>query len=136
MSKNSEVIYDALSLLGVVAETEALTAEQGALGLRVMNDMLAEWEAVGVNIGHWPQTDTTADFPAGPELNIAAKFNLAVYLAPHYQRTVSAPVALAAGASYQRLLRDAVQAQMKPADMTHLPQGGYGLYDITSDEFT
>lgn len=136
MSNNSEIIYDALSLLGVVSETEALSASDAVLGLRVLNDLLAEWDTNGIDVGHWPQTDATAEFPAGPSLHLAVKFNLAVHLAPHYQRTVSAPVALAAGASYQRLLRDAVINQMRPSDMTHIPRGEGGLWDVTSDEFS
>lgn len=134
--KNSEVIYDALSWLGVVSETEALTAEQAALGLRRMNDLLAEWSAVGIDIGHWPQTDPSADFPAGPTVAHAMKSNLAVVLAPDFTRPVPAAVILMAGVSYQRMLRDAVSAQMEPADLSHLPRAeNGGFYDVVSDEF-
>lgn len=133
---NGQVISDALSLIGVVSETEALTPEQGELCLRVLNNLLAEWANREINVGHWPQTDTTAEFPAGWELNFAVQNNLAVRLAPHFQRLIPPAVIADAVASFNRLLRDVIVAKMEPADMTHLPVGtlpnGAVSFDITN----
>lgn len=131
MSTNNEVIRDALGLIGVVSEAESLTADQAAHGLRVLNDMMADWELDGIEVDYFPQTDISADFP-GDEI-ACVKYNLAVELAPHYQAAIPDAVAVKATMYYQRKVRDSVRDGMEEADVTHLPMGtGHWIWkDIT-----
>lgn len=128
--QNLEVIQDALRLIGVLPEGQTASAEQGEDALRTMNDLLAEWSADGIEVGHFPQVDTTEDFPAGYEVAAAIKYNLAVHLAPQYGRQVDAIVGTFAGRFYNRLLRDSAISKMKEADTSYL--GGAGRFDIES----
>lgn len=121
MTTNSEVIRDALGLLGVLAESESLSAEQADHGLRVLNDMMADWEIDGIETEYYPQTDVNADFPADDVA--CAKYNLAVELAPHYQAPIADAVAVKATMYYQRKVRDAVRDAMLEADTSHISLG-------------
>ena len=120
---NLEIINAALRLLGVIAETEDVSAEQGATGLAVMNDMLEDWSGRGIDVGQWPQTALDAEFPGATNIEGVCKANLAVWLAPYYAAPLRPEVAGLAGAGYSRLLREAMLAQLQPASMTHLHPG-------------
>lgn len=131
MTTNSEVIRDALGLLGVLAETEALSAEQADHGLRILNDMMADWEIDGIETEYYPQDDINAEFPAD---DIACvKYNLAVDLAPHYSARIAEAVAVKASVYYQRKVRDSVRDANREIDVTHMPMGtGHWVWkDIT-----
>ena len=124
---NLEIIGAALRLLGVIAETETPSAEQGETGLSVLNDMLEDWAGRGIDVGQWPQSDLSAEFPGPTTVEGVCKANLAVWLAPYYTAPLRPEVAGLAGAGYSRLLREAMLAQMQPATMTHLHEGaGWG----------
>ena len=120
---NYDLITGALQLLGVVAETEQTSAEQGDLGLAVLNDMLEAWAEDDIDVGQYPQTDLAAEWPGSPGTVGTVKSNLALYLAPHYQREPSPLVVAMASAGYQKLVRDLVSGQLQPLDMSHLHRG-------------
>lgn len=130
MSTNGQIIESALRLVNVIAETESASAEQGAKGLEALNDMLAEWEADGVDLGYVPQDSTTDDFPLeGVDLPI--KYNLAVRLADEYGRQLSVRVLRVAETTYKRLVRDVVNAQLQPVTTGHLPMPSWqGDWDV------
>jgi hypothetical protein len=135
VSTYSDLIRDALGLIGVLDETEQPTAEQGTLGLRVLDEMLTDWEARGIDVG----------FAAGAALNDqvsiedtarrAVKLNLAEELCPWFEREPSPRMLTLADAAYSRLLREAMKDQLVPASMSHLHRGA-GDYpaDIENDE--
>lgn len=125
MASNYDVIKEALSILGVISEIDPVSAEQGQNGLSVMNDMLAEWEADGIDVGYYPQTDINADSPVYSDALQAVKYNLALSLATYYQKEPSLPAAMLADRGYKRLLRDSINAKMQEADMTHMPGVNY-----------
>jgi hypothetical protein len=129
---NEEVIRDALGLLSVLSEVQSLSAEQGAHGLRIMNDMLAEWSSSGIEVDYFPQSDIADDFPS-PDVALV-KYNLAIELAPYYQAPISEAVAVKARMYYDRRLRDVVRDGMTEQDVTHLPMGeGHSIWrDIAS----
>lgn len=134
MSSNNEVISSALRLIGILAEGETASAEQGADALKTMNDLFLMWDAEGIDIGFYPQTDITADSPIPDEYMRAAKYNLAIELASDYARDPRPVVAAVAVGEYQRLQRDAVIAKLAEADMKHLP-GIYRNWDIETGYF-
>jgi hypothetical protein len=89
----------------------------------VLNDMLEAWAEDDIDVGQYPQTDLAAEWPGSPGTVGTVKANLAIYLAPHYQREPSAIVVATASAGYQKLVRDLVNSQLQPLDMSHLPSG-------------
>lgn len=120
---NSDFIRDALGLIGVLRISQSPDANQGAQALRVMNNMFFEWEAMGVNLGWIKQTSTTEDFPLEDALVLACQSNLAIRLAPFYERQPSAVAIGIAQAGYSRLVRDAAIAARESIDISDLSKG-------------
>lgn len=125
MATNNDVIKEALSILGVISEVDSVSAEQGQNGLSVMNDMLNEWAADSIDVGYYQQTDLNADSPVYSDALQAVKYNLALALANYYQKEPSLPAIMLADRGYKRLLRDAMNARLNEADMTHMPGVNY-----------
>ena len=121
MASNNDIIKESLSILGVLSEVDPVSAEQGQNGLAVMNDMLSEWAADGIDVGQYPQTGLNDTSPVYDDALQTVKYNLALALAPYYQKEPSLPVAMLADRGYKRLLRDAINAKLEEADMTHMP---------------
>lgn len=132
---NTQLISDALGLLGVLQETEVMTAEQGMHGLRALNELMADWEQDGIDLQYYVQSSLAEDTPIPAHAVVAVKYYLAMALAPFYARPVP-PEFIAIGADkYSRLRRDAVKQYVRPTDLSHLAQGeGWGgRYDILND---
>jgi hypothetical protein len=134
MATNLTLINDALSLIGVLPEGQDASAEQGTDGLRALNDMLAEWSLNGTDIGYFPQTETTEDFPCDYRLTEVVKYNLAVRLCAFYSRPVPPDVAFIAGNTKSALIRRLIVSGMQPADpiLPTAEAGGWG-YNILTD---
>lgn len=136
MATNLTMITDALRKINVISEIDTPSAEQGAHGLRTLNQMLEAWTEDGVDLGYFEQTSTTDDcpIPKWAEKGITSK--LAIDLAPTYGASVSLELADAANQGYDVILRNAIKARMQPANMDHMPigQGHYGAgWDIGTD---
>ena len=131
MATNLQIIRDSLGLLGVLRETETPSAEQGEHGLRIMNELLEQWQAEGVRIGQWPQQDINATSPLPSNALAAVKANLALALSPYYGVMLGATEMVRAERLYRVLVRNAVVADLEPAAMDHLP-GAYQNWDITT----
>lgn len=71
--------------IGVVAEDEALTADQAAHGTAVLNRMIAGWELQGVQVG-WRETEISEVVDLPLSLHEAVIFCLAERLGPDYTR--------------------------------------------------
>lgn len=123
MATNTEILRDALGLLGVLNEMETVSAEQGALGLRVLNEMMEEWRADGVNVGQWPQSDLTATSPLSQAVLPAVKYQLAAALGPHFGLRLGPDDVARGERYYSRLVRDAQVQLLTSADMSHLAWG-------------
>jgi hypothetical protein len=135
MSANIDIIRDALGEIAVLSEVENPSAEQGAHGLREMNQMMEEWEEQSeIRIGYSPQTSASATFPCPPFSETAVKTSLAIRLAPGYGATVSIELATKASNAFTGLLRRCLNKDMQEASLRHLPAGeNQGFYDITMD---
>jgi hypothetical protein len=84
MSTNVQIIDDSLRLIGVIAETQVSSAEQGATALRLLNQFMETWSAEGIEVGYFAQTATTdtCPIPAWAERGVTnrlAKALLAIY---------------------------------------------------------
>jgi len=128
---NLDVITAALRLINVIAEGDTPSPEQAATGLDAMNEFLEDWSSQGIDVGQWPQTDLTLEFPCPPEIHQTVKAWLASTLAPYYERDARPSVISMASAGYARLLREAVLDRMGPVDLDLLPLPSHltGLVD-------
>ena len=120
MATNLQIIRDALAILGVLSEIEQASAEQGEHGLRILNEVLEEWQADGVAVGQWPQGDINAESPLAQSTLPAIKYALGAALGPYYGLALKPDDVARAERYYSRLVRDAVIAKLEPADMSHL----------------
>jgi hypothetical protein len=123
VSTNIDIIRDALGLIAVISEVETPSAEQGSHALRVLNQMMEQWEEEGVNLQYHAQTLTSDTFPCPPYTEPGVTGHLAMRLAPSYGASITVELIAQADAGYQTILRKSVSRALEPADMTHLPQG-------------
>ena len=137
MTTNVTIIGDALRLLGVIAESQTVSANQGEHGLRVLNQMLESWTEEGIELGWFEQSATTDDapLPKWAEMGVTAK--LAQALQPTYPAGSLAPhVFDDTKNGYGVILRNAVKEQLQPVDQSHMPMGeahyGFG-WNIETD---
>ncbi len=136
MTTNVLIITDALRLLGVLAETETPTAEQGEHALRVLNRMVESWTEDGVNLGWFEQslTTATAPLPKWSEKGVVSK--LAQDLQATYpSSSLQAWVMDDSLNGYGLILRKAIHESMVPQDMSSMPLGN-GLFQQSSNILT
>lgn len=138
MTTNVTILSDALRLLGIVSETQPLSPEQGAVGLRRLNQMLEAWTENGIQLGYYEQTLTTATCPIPKWAEQGVTSKLAQSLQPLYpSSTLENWVWNDDQNGYGMILRKSVVEAMKPADLSHMPQGSgsYGSgYSILTDD--
>lgn len=122
---NLEIVTEAFQKIGVVDETQAPSAEQGANGLRILNDYLLNQAADGMRLGWFRQTDLAAIAPLRAEDVWGVKVLLARQLASHYGITVQDPLLLANMVDAERLLTKR-SIKYFESDLSELsrPQGG------------
>lgn len=132
MTSNANIIRDALGLIGVIAEVQNATPEQTDIGLRVLNEMLDDWRARGVDLEFSPQSEVSDETPIPDEAIVAVKYGLAVMLAPYFEQQVSPLIIAVASSAYNRILRDALHLALDEADMSHLP-ASRAIWNIDSD---
>lgn len=85
MATARDLIQAAMRKIGVVAEDEALTADQAAHCIGVLNRMIAGWELQGVNVG-WRETGISEDVDLPLNIHEAVTYCLAERLGPDYGR--------------------------------------------------
>ena len=125
MATNSQVIQDALGLLGVTDDF-TLSPEYGALGLRAMNDLLLQWQANEIEVGYYEQDDLTDENPVAAENLMAVKYNLAVALAPYYGKEPSAALVGQAIGAFKNLQRQEQTSRLEPISVD--PLGSFSNY--------
>jgi hypothetical protein len=127
-----EIVTDALRNIGVISEIETPSAEQGADGVRKLNELMASLAEDGIDLGWVPIDDTgdTVVFPAGEVRSIKAL--LSANLAPIYGAEIPSPVAAVAGSGYSRMLRNALILSQNAASLStiHHGSGSVSNYDI------
>ena len=108
MSTVADYLKDAFRLPGIIGENDPVSAEQGADGIRVFNDMIGALRGDGIELGIAPQSSTTATLLVPEEDRLGVKYLLAVYLCQNYGREPSQLVSQIADNNYKRMLRRAV----------------------------
>jgi hypothetical protein len=118
-----ELITQSLRKINVIGKTAAPTATMGAECLAQLNLMFPMWEEQDVLLQWYTQTDTTADYP-GPEYSLQGVIGaLAIAMAANYGRQVSIEAAKYADDGWQVIANAQVRRRMRPADVSHLPEG-------------
>ncbi len=129
MSTNSDYFTSALGKIGILAEGEAPSAEQGADMLVIFNDMLDYLRGEGIDLSP-PQTETT-DTPDIPEgYKEIVKCMLAVRAADHFQVSAPSATIYLATQGQNRMLRESVYAEAQTRDFDHLPFNRGARYNI------
>ena len=133
-----DFIRDALGMLGILGETETASAEQAAHGLRVLNNLVFDWQAEGIDIPWAAYSSPTATMTLHERDQQAVMANLALRLAPSYGVALSPALVDMAQNGWTRVLRDSLTRTARVQRMDHLPIGeGYfgiaGSYDVNRD---
>lgn len=123
---NQELVNYAFLKCNVVDESSSPSAEQGVVGLNVLNDMMANMSKDGVKLGWYPQTNMAAVSPLANEDVGPIKYLLCAALAAHYGITLSELLLAETGQAYTRLVKTALK--YSEADLSELPRT-QGLYN-------
>jgi hypothetical protein len=117
-----ELITDSLRIVGILSEIDTASAEQGAIGVTRLNDLMASLAEDGIDLGYAPLTDSTDDvlLPLGHVG--AVKYMLGLLLCVDYGVDPQPMCVDRASSGYERLLRQAIHAQMQPT-IPRLPTG-------------
>lgn len=135
MSKsNLQIITQALRELGLIAENESPTANQGTTGLEYLNQMMAEWTQTDHDLDFAPQ-DTLSDTCPIPDYSEAAVIsNLAVLLAPPMGMPIPPIVAAKADQCLRILMRTMMRLKIKEVDLSYLPsEAWWHSHNIQTD---
>lgn len=120
----SDVLTSALGLLGVLREGESVSAEQGADGLIVFNDLVASLREQDIDLPIPPMAGTTTALTINEGDAQTLKALMAVNLSPNYPGRQLNPVVIAnASAGYQRWQRDAINRSLQPKQMNTISKG-------------
>lgn len=121
---NRELITAALRMLSVLDADQTASNEDAALGLDQLNDLMVDLAGEGIDLGFPPQDNVSDDFPLADSEAAAIKPLLAIHLFTFYpSANVPPTLPVRADGCKQRLLREAVLANMEEADMSNLPGG-------------
>jgi hypothetical protein len=137
MATNREVITTALRMLGVIDAHSSATAEDAALGLTELNDLMEDLAGDDIDLGYPPQDNLSEDFPLDASTTAAIKPLLAMYLLVHFpSQQVPPSLPIRAENAMKRLRRASVLANRETSSLTNMPLGesGPGVYNILTDE--
>ena len=124
MTTNVTIIGDALRLLGVIAESQPVSPNQGEHALRVLNQMMDLWTESGIDLGWFEQSATTDDAPLPKWAELGVTSKLAQQLQPTYPAGSLAPAVFDYTKNgYATILRKAIHEQIRPVRMDHMPMG-------------
>jgi hypothetical protein len=102
---NLLLVNDALTLINVLPVGVDASAEDGALALRVVGEMVDEWADDGLLVNWNPQARLNEDTQlVGTELT-AVKYQLAVRLCPYFSKDPSQVLIALAASALQKLQR-------------------------------
>jgi len=63
VTTNVAIIQQAYQIIGVVGESQTVSAEQGQTGLDTLNELMASLSTEDIDIGYFKQESTTDDCP-------------------------------------------------------------------------
>jgi len=89
MTTLREVVEDAFEEITVKTAEVALTDDELQSGIRRLNDMLAQWDELGIITGYNAVTEPSDQLELEPAAIAAAKAKLAIKLAPSYSKPIT-----------------------------------------------
>ena len=104
MTTATEIIHDALQEILVQADEQEYQAAEYQSGLRGLNDMLSEWDALGYSLGFTILTNITDTVTVPAGAIGAVKTNLAMRLAPQFDVTITPGLAMRAKTGMQAVM--------------------------------
>jgi len=129
-----ELIDQALYNLGYLEKGESADATDSADALRVLNQLLAEWEWAGKDLNWFSQDDLTATMPIPVWAERAAMTGLAIDLAGEFDVVPTQALYTKFDESRQTLTNRLMNTALNPSRMDHLPRGS-GHWDISTDSY-
>jgi hypothetical protein len=123
MTQVSDIVRDALLLLGVQDAAEAVSAQEMQDGIRELNKLLARWEADGVSLGWTSVSAPTDTLPAPFEAEGAIAANLALYLQPRYKVSLDGNIVQQANDGLAALRADVIANSYNRVSYDDLPAG-------------
>lgn len=133
---NVEIIESAYRTIGVVGESQSVSAEQGASALDTLNQMMNAWAVEDIQLGYFTQTSTTDTCPI-PEWSEQGVISaLAQQLLTLYPSAQAAPGLMDdATNGIGTLKRICLNQKLNPLDTRYLGVGDgqryrYGRYNI------
>lgn len=127
-----EMITDALRAANVIDQTQAPEAEMGVLGLRVLNQLLGQWDRDGIRLGWVTVADLDDALPLDLQDERAVKFNLAVELAGEYGLEVLPRVQQIAKDTYNSLSKAHALTLESSLELMPTPQADWSAGSIGS----
>ena len=134
MATGQDIIEDALAEIGVFAAETMIEPADMQLGLRKLNDMLAEWDLSGTDIGFTPLQSEAEEVRLQRDLVSAVKYNLAGRLAVPFRKPISVELAAEIKAASKALLRATVKVGKVKVAST-LPTGSGNRDNLYDDKF-
>lgn len=116
-----DMITDALRLANIIDETDVPSAEQGASALRVLNQMMGQWDRDGIKLGWSVVADQSDELPLDFQDEKAVKYNLSIELGGEYGIDPMNRVLTIAKQTYNSLVK--AHAPVVECSLDHLPAG-------------
>lgn len=126
----NELIEASLRLLNVIDEEETPTPEQAVKTLHILNDMMADAQEDGIELGWYPiaDADLTADAPLQNKDVRAVKLCLAMEAAPHFGIEPQPSLRELSTDAYAKLAKRAIK--VAEADLSGLPLSDASPYAV------
>jgi len=109
MTKVAEVVNKSASLIMVRAAEQPLTGDEAESFIELLNDLMTEWEAIGVPLGYTLVQDLGDEMTSPDSALRAIKYNLAVSAAPEFGKDAPRSVLAIADSSFRNLERQVVK---------------------------
>lgn len=117
---NLEIITYAMLKCNIFDESSAPTPEQGVTTLNILNDMMANMAADGINLGWYPQTNIASVSPLQAKDVGPVKYRLCASVASHYGITLGDLLLTEIAQATIRLTKTALK--YSEADLSELPR--------------
>ena len=135
---NAELIDEALRDIGVVGEGQSASAYQAKRALRALNQMLAMWAEQDCDLHFPPQrlVDLSTTCPIPPWAELGIQQNLSVICSTKFRSPLRPDLATEADDRKRGIFARVMNDNLRKADMSHLPYGELGRWDINLDSRT
>lgn len=111
MTTGTEVVHGALQDILVQADEQEYQPSEYQAGMREINDMMSEWDALGYSLGFTLLVNITDTLTVPASVIGAIKKNLAVRLAPQFNKQITQGLASLAASGMQAVQNISVVVQ-------------------------